>query len=338
MLDADERAFSCGWSRNGEEFGGGVAPQDFQILPKELRAFCPRPHRAEFDRSTVGMKKTKGGLAGRPKKKRQQADAETGRDQREHGLERRGGLRGETWRETGEPAHLRDVGAIAVGVVTVEPDPRVLAQITDAHTPAVGQAMARSDHEAHLRAQQGEGVEIAARHEFVAEQEPDVRPPGVQGRQLLGKVEFLQDDLDARVAAAKLSDTLRDQVDGEAPVVADDELTGGAAAGVLHGLNSDVDLGEDFGDVFVEASAGVGQLDAHPIAVEKTDAELSLEVADLPAERRLGDAQLLRRPAKIQVLGDGVKVTQVAKLHVRRLSSARVGPTTQSTQTREFAD
>lgn len=284
------------------------------------------------------MKKTKGGLAGRPKKKRQQADAEPGRDQREHRFDRRGGLRGKTRRETGEPAHLCDVGAVAVGVVAVEADPRVFAEVADAHAPAMGQTMARSDHEAHLRAQQGEGVEIAARHEFVAEQESDMRPPGVQGRQLLGQVEFLQDHLDAGVAGAKLRDAFRDQVDGEPPVVADDELSSGTAAGVLHGLNGDVDLCEDFADVIVERSAGVGQLDAHPITVEKTDSEFPLEVANLPAERRLGDPQLLRRTAKIQVLGDGVKITQVAKLHAQRVTQSQLGPTTQSTQTRGSAD
>ena len=46
-------------------------------------------------------------------------------------------------------------------------------------------------------------------------------------------------------------------------------------------------------------------------AIEEGEAELRLQRLDLPAQRRLGDAQAARRAAKMSLLGDGEEVAQV---------------------------
>jgi hypothetical protein len=51
---------------------------------------------------------------------------------------------------------------------------------------------------------------------------------------------------------------------------------------------------------------------ARPAAVQQPHAQLALQGLDLEAERRLGDAQALGRPAEVQLLGDGDEVPQVS--------------------------
>src|SRR5262249_32833076 len=62
-----------------------------------------------------------------------------------------------------------------------------------------------------------------------------------------------------------------------------------------------------------KGSSGRRQLDAARAAVEQADTHLLFELADLPAERRLGDAQPRRRPPEVQLLGDGDEVAEGAE-------------------------
>jgi hypothetical protein len=50
-------------------------------------------------------------------------------------------------------------------------------------------------------------------------------------------------------------------------------------------------------------------------AVEKREAQFFFKVADLLAERWLGDIQSFRRPAKILLLGDRDKVAKMSEFH-----------------------
>ena len=63
--------------------------------------------------------------------------------------------------------------------------------------------------------------------------------------------------------------------------------------------------------------AFAGELDAAGRAHEQLHAELPFELADLAAQRGLGDVQLPRGFRKAVRLGDGGKRTQVTELHVR---------------------
>jgi hypothetical protein len=59
----------------------------------------------------------------------------------------------------------------------------------------------------------------------------------------------------------------------------------------------------------------IRQLDAAPRAFEERDAELQLEVAHLPGQRRLRDAKPGRGARESPCLGNSDEVAQMAKLH-----------------------
>src|SRR6185369_11294221 len=61
--------------------------------------------------------------------------------------------------------------------------------------------------------------------------------------------------------------------------------------------------------------ARVGELDAALVAVEEAHAELLLELADLLADRRLGDVQPLRGAAEVPLFGGSDEVPEVSELH-----------------------
>src|SRR4051794_31478973 len=64
-----------------------------------------------------------------------------------------------------------------------------------------------------------------------------------------------------------------------------------------------------------QRTARGGQRDAALRAVEEPDAELLLELADLLADRRLGDVEPLRGAAEVQLFGDGDEVPEMAEFH-----------------------
>jgi hypothetical protein len=104
-----------------------------------------------------------------------------------------------------------------------------------------------------------------------------------------------------------------------------------AQGGALRGPQRAVGLGEHLADLAEEGAPGGGELDAARAAHEQLGAHLLLEVADLPAERRLGDVQPRGRPPEVQLLGDGHEVAEVAELHAGPASGrghADAGPIT----------
>ena len=60
-----------------------------------------------------------------------------------------------------------------------------------------------------------------------------------------------------------------------------------------------------------EASAGGGKLHTAPRCHEELDADLLLELRDLPAQRRLRDVKLLGGPSEVLRLRNSDKVAQV---------------------------
>ncbi len=49
---------------------------------------------------------------------------------------------------------------------------------------------------------------------------------------------------------------------------------------------------------------------------EQPGTDLPLELQDLLAERRLGDAEMRRGIGEVQMLGDREEITQLAKFHI----------------------
>jgi hypothetical protein len=60
-----------------------------------------------------------------------------------------------------------------------------------------------------------------------------------------------------------------------------------------------------------------GELDAAAFTLEQLGAEGLLQALDALGQRRLAAVELLRRPAQVAELGDGVEIGQVAQVHDR---------------------
>jgi hypothetical protein len=67
--------------------------------------------------------------------------------------------------------------------------------------------------------------------------------------------------------------------------------------------------------ILPEDCPSFGQLDAPRIPHKKLGSDLSFQLHDLLAQRRLGNAQSLCGDGKVKVLRNGEKVPQLAKLH-----------------------
>jgi hypothetical protein len=76
-----------------------------------------------------------------------------------------------------------------------------------------------------------------------------------------------------------------------------------------------VDGGEDRPGVLEEALAGGQQAHASRGALEQGGAELVLEAADLPGQRRLREVQAPRGAADVLLLGDGDEVVELREAH-----------------------
>src|SRR3954469_9068533 len=64
-----------------------------------------------------------------------------------------------------------------------------------------------------------------------------------------------------------------------------------------------------------ERTTACGELNAARHALEQRYLELALQVAYLPAQRRLRDVESLRGPAEVQFFRDGHEIPQMSKLH-----------------------
>ena len=82
---------------------------------------------------------------------------------------------------------------------------------------------------------------------------------------------------------------------------------------------------EDPSRIGEEGAAGPGERDLPWTAVDQADAELILEVADLAAERGLGDPELPRGCAHVACLGHGLEVPQVPEFHRRAVIPEKHG-------------
>ncbi|MNH21437.1 hypothetical protein D3C79_812460 [compost metagenome] len=80
-------------------------------------------------------------------------------------------------------------------------------------------------------------------------------------------------------------------------------------------IGSLVDLRQHQPCLFEEQAPGLAELDPTIGTLEQACPQLLFQGLDLLAQRRLGDPQVLRRPAKMQLFGDGDEVAQVTQFH-----------------------
>jgi hypothetical protein len=76
-----------------------------------------------------------------------------------------------------------------------------------------------------------------------------------------------------------------------------------------------IDCGEDIARVAAHLLAERGEAGTVARAAQQWAAHFPLQLADLVAERRLGDVAFLRRAREAARAGDGIEVAQLVKLH-----------------------
>lgn len=109
--------------------------------------------------------------------------------------------------------------------------------------------------------------------------------------------------------------------------VADGDPARLAPPGPAHGGQSRVGLEKRLAGLLQEDLAGQRELDRAPAAIEQSGAHQRLQVEDLLAQPRLGDAEPLRGAAEVPLLGQGHEVAQVPQLErARRLVDAHDPP------------
>ena len=67
--------------------------------------------------------------------------------------------------------------------------------------------------------------------------------------------------------------------------------------------------------LFIEQPPGLGQADRAAVAVDQRHAQILLEQLDLPAERRLGDVQDLRRAGEIALPRQSDEISELTQIH-----------------------
>src|SRR6185312_6060823 len=64
-----------------------------------------------------------------------------------------------------------------------------------------------------------------------------------------------------------------------------------------------------------EQAAGLGELDAAPVALQELGSELALDRLYLERQRRLADIQPLRRAGEMQLLGQHHEIAELPEVH-----------------------
>ena len=82
-----------------------------------------------------------------------------------------------------------------------------------------------------------------------------------------------------------------------------------------------LELAQDRLAALEQQAPGIGRRRAETVAHEQRLAELLLEPVDLPADRRLRNAEIFRRAAVAAELDDGLEVAKRARIH-RRLDAS----------------
>ena len=78
---------------------------------------------------------------------------------------------------------------------------------------------------------------------------------------------------------------------------------------------------QEFAGAGEEGLAGGRERHGAPVSVEQLGAQRSLKLANLLAQRGLGDEQPLRRAAEVKFLGHGLEIAKIPEvdIHSRRL-------------------
>ena len=135
--------------------------------------------------------------------------------------------------------------------------------------------------------------------------------------------------MSTRTSGCRVGEQLYRRGDRDARPEADHEPLA-AARGHGHPAADRVRGGQQRAGVGQQLPAGVGQRHAVAVPCQQRGAEIVFQRADLPAEHRLRDVQLIGGAAEVQPVGDGDEVAQLAQVQIHGASrsgdASRVSP------------
>lgn len=131
--------------------------------------------------------------------------------------------------------------------------------------------------------------------------------------------QLAQLQLHMRVVTPELSDDCRQCGVLNRRNEADCQLSRFATPGLLHQGARRVQLDQDAVSFVEQDAAGLGQLDAPVRTMKKRRAQSLLQRADLHAERRLRQVQLVRRAPEVKLLGHGEEVAKSPGVHINTI-------------------
>jgi hypothetical protein len=197
------------------------------------------------------------------------------------------------------------------------------SEVTDADGRALEHGATRPAHEIDLLADERGHLESALRQRVMRAGEIDLTAHQPFMDIAAEAADHLQEDV--RELGAEARDQCRRQEvsSGRRHREGDHPRGARAAAALDLGLGL-LELAQRHVAPLEQDAAGVGQTDPMAVPLEERVAKLLLELADLPADRRLRDAQELGAAAVAAELRDGLEIAERAGLQGRSTSRQSV--------------
>ena len=265
------------------------------------------PGGVELKGCAIGIEETQPGIWVREQRGRDQTNAVTHADEREHAVNRRSHaaeLGGEERRVT----KLSDERPIARMVFLIEFDPSFIFQLAHLDRARRGESVPDGDDRFQIGGAKRQGLQIGAPFDagFVNEREVDAPVP--QGVDLRVDRKLDEVDGDLRMFGPIMEHGFGNLRHQDSPVASQIEFAAGAAGDLLRARDGEGELGEQAVHFALKMAAGVGQPHARGGANEKLQIQFLFERGDLPTDRGLGDVKAFGRPTEAQGFGDDLKI------------------------------
>ncbi len=204
---------------------------------------------------------------------------------------------------------------VSRALAPVEGNQRLAGELRYGHRLLGGELRACLDRQQHGVA--GDGLHGQGGVDRRIVEKAGIDAPVINGVDLVEAGHGAEHQPHARVGAAELHDRLRDDA---VPRRYLDEaelqharLTTGDGLGLADRM---VEVQQDLAAMLAEGPTRRRQLHAARQPVEQRHAEFGLEQLYLPAQRRLGDVDALRRAAEMLVLGYRDEISNLSQIHV----------------------
>lgn len=139
----------------------------------------------------------------------------------------------------------------------------------------------------------------------------DIKLPPPHGRDKFGTTALAEPQLDPRAVTPKGPEELRQKAHGQRPEHADPKMPSSVRLRSC-AVERRSDLASPRGGLIQKLFADVRQVDAGRMTAEQLCADLILDIPDAAADRRLLDAEILRRAPEAAAFRSGDDVTHMA--------------------------